>query len=384
MCATPPTLSTMRKSAGRAPKKSRVSTASIDASGGGSDLIRATKSAMSAAPPRTADQDALRVVQHLAGKPELGRKPPHVRAEADALHAPAHADFHGRQLRLGERPLRMNIHRRDSSKRLAGTQLRSPPILHLAAPVNSDICAPADGCTARPRRSVITSSWKASIACRLGGGRRRHAIKAFSRRDSRGRHLRPRDALAAAKRGKKVVVIDRDAQANGASVRNFGFVTVTGQQRGECWRRAMRSREVWEEIAPKAGIEIVQRGLVVAARRPEARAVLKAFLATEMGKACRLLGPEEARSCFPELNAISAALHSPHELRVESRDAIPKLADWLAEAHGVAFMRGASVHARRAASDRDVTRERSPPMPRSSAPATISSASSPSASRTIG
>ena len=151
-------------------------------------------------------------------------------------------------------------------------------------------------------------------------------------------------ALAAAKRGKKVVVIDRDAQANGASVRNFGFVTVTGQQRGECWRRAMRSREVWEEIAPKAGIEIVQRGLVVAARRPEARAVLKAFLATEMGKACRLLGPEEARSCFPELNAISAALHSPHELRVESRDAIPKLAAWLAEAHGVAFVRGVSVH----------------------------------------
>ena len=40
------------------------------------------------------------------------------------------------------------------------------------------------------------------------------------------------------KRGKRVVVIDRDAQANGASVRNFGFVTVTGQERGEMRRRA--------------------------------------------------------------------------------------------------------------------------------------------------
>ena len=59
-------------------------------------------------------------------------------------------------------------------------------------------------------------------------------------------------ALAAARRGLKVVVIDRDAQANGASIRNFGFVTVTGQQRGECWRRAMRSRDVWAEVAPRS------------------------------------------------------------------------------------------------------------------------------------
>ena len=54
-------------------------------------------------------------------------------------------------------------------------------------------------------------------------------------------------ALAAARRGKRVVVIDRDAAANGASIRNFGFITVTGQQSGDCWRRAMRSRDVWAE-----------------------------------------------------------------------------------------------------------------------------------------
>src|ERR1700712_3360150 len=96
-------------------------------------------------------------------------------------------------------------------------------------------------------------------------------------------------ALAAARRGLKVAVFDRDAQANGASIRNFGFITITGQQQGDCWRRAMRSREVWVEMAEVARIPILQRGFVIVARRPEARTVLEEFLTTEMGAACRLL-----------------------------------------------------------------------------------------------
>src|SRR6201999_3125579 len=105
-------------------------------------------------------------------------------------------------------------------------------------------------------------------------------------------------ALAAARRRKRVAVLDRDAQANGASIRNFGFITVTGQQAGECWQRAMRSRDVWAEIAELAGIPILQRGLVVAARRPEARAVLEAFAETDMGKGCDILSAEAAASRF--------------------------------------------------------------------------------------
>ena len=75
-------------------------------------------------------------------------------------------------------------------------------------------------------------------------------------------------ALAGAGKGKRTVVVDRDAAANGASVRNFGFATVTGQQAGECWRRAMRSRDVWLEVAEAARIPSEQRGLLIARRRP--------------------------------------------------------------------------------------------------------------------
>src|SRR5579862_8297464 len=91
-------------------------------------------------------------------------------------------------------------------------------------------------------------------------------------------------ALAGARRGLSVIVIDRDAQANGASVRNFGFVTVTGQERGTMWRRACRSRDVWREVAGAAGIPIVHTGLWMLARRAESVAVLEAFMATEMAE----------------------------------------------------------------------------------------------------
>ena len=152
-------------------------------------------------------------------------------------------------------------------------------------------------------------------------------------------------ALAAAKLDKRVVVIDRDAQANGASVRNFGFITVTGQERGAMWRRAMRARDVWAEVAAEASIPIHHRGLLLTARRPESVAVMEAFLQTEMGEGCRLLGAGDLKRNHAAVAAPSAlaALWSPHELRVESREAIPALATWLTERHGVTFLRETAV-----------------------------------------
>ena len=58
-------------------------------------------------------------------------------------------------------------------------------------------------------------------------------------------------AVAASRLGLRVVVIERDAQVNGASIRNFGLVVVSGEERGPVWRRAMRSRDVWLELADR-------------------------------------------------------------------------------------------------------------------------------------
>ena len=152
-------------------------------------------------------------------------------------------------------------------------------------------------------------------------------------------------ALAGVRRGLRVVVIDRDAQANGASVRNFGFITVTGQDRRTMWARARRTRDIWAEVAPAAGIPILQQGLWMLARRPESLSILEAFLETEMAEGCRLLTPAEARRRCQALSApeMLAALESTTELRVESREAIPRLASWLTEYHDITFVRSTAV-----------------------------------------
>jgi len=144
-------------------------------------------------------------------------------------------------------------------------------------------------------------------------------------------------AYAAARLGKRVAVIERSGRANGASIRNFGFVTVTGQNRGETWRRARRSRDVWAEVAEASGIAIEQTGLLLTLRRPESLRVAEAFLKTEMGEGCTLLDRAELSARLPGATA-DAALWSPHELRVESRTAIARLADWLHEKWRVEFL----------------------------------------------
>lgn len=153
-------------------------------------------------------------------------------------------------------------------------------------------------------------------------------------------------ALAAVRRGKRTIVIDRDAQANGASVRNFGFVTVTGQQPGATWERARRSRDVWRKIAMHADIPVLHRGTLVAAHSAEAMAVLEEFAGGPMGEGCEVLTAAAAHDRCPMLRRqeLLGVLWSPHELRVEPRAAIPKLAHYLAQ-QGVHFRRNGWVTA---------------------------------------
>jgi FAD dependent oxidoreductase TIGR03364 len=153
-------------------------------------------------------------------------------------------------------------------------------------------------------------------------------------------------AYVAARMGKRVVVIERSVRANGASIRNFGFITVTGQARGESWRLASRTRDVWAEIAPQADVAVEHTGLLLTLRRPEAVTVAEAFLQTEMAAGCDLLDAAALRAQHPQIAAPDTlgALRSTRDLRVESRTALPKLAAWLEQAMGVTFLNATAAY----------------------------------------
>lgn len=66
-----------------------------------------------------------------------------------------------------------------------------------------------------------------------------------------------------------------------------------------------------------------------------------------MGEKCRLMTKAEAADLVPSLrlDGVDTVLYSPHELRVESSEALPKLAAWLETQHKVEFRWNTAVRA---------------------------------------
>lgn len=151
-------------------------------------------------------------------------------------------------------------------------------------------------------------------------------------------------AILAARRGLRCILLEADAASLGASIRNFGLITISGQARGPVWELSRRSRDLWESVAREAGIDILQRGMMITAQSEEARWVLDAFGQTEMGARCEPLPAQEAAARLPLLrpDRVKAALWSPHEVRVEPRHVLPRLAAYAAQA-GVWVRFGAPV-----------------------------------------
>lgn len=136
-------------------------------------------------------------------------------------------------------------------------------------------------------------------------------------------------ALEAHSRGLTVAVVERDAYAVGASVRNFGHGCVTAQD-GEAFTYALAARERWLTHARQAGFWAAETGTVVVARHDDELAVLADLVALRDG-AATLLDPDGVASRLPHVpDDVVGGAFLALDVRVDPRTAVPALGAWLA------------------------------------------------------
>lgn len=154
-------------------------------------------------------------------------------------------------------------------------------------------------------------------------------------------------ALAAARRGHRVTVFERSERAVGASIRNFGMVWPIGQPPGHLRDRAMRSRQIWLEMADKGGFFRDPVGSLHLAYHSDELAVIEEFveIAKPAGDAVQLLTAGEVAQKSPAAvtEGLLGALWSETEVIVDPRDAIATLPQVLESAFSVDFRFGSTV-----------------------------------------
>jgi FAD dependent oxidoreductase TIGR03364 len=166
-------------------------------------------------------------------------------------------------------------------------------------------------------------------------------------------------AVMALRRGFSVVHLEREPEARGASVRNFGLVWVSGRRAGPELALALRARELWEEIAASApGTGFRPAGsLTLATCEAELKVLGEAAgLPDAKQRDFELLDPDGVRAVNPALRGeFLGGLYCGADAIVEPRVTLPAIRDaltgpgyeWLpgreaveVVAHGVRDQRG--------------------------------------------
>ncbi|MFD4961002.1 FAD-dependent oxidoreductase, partial [Microbacterium sp. NPDC058389] len=148
-------------------------------------------------------------------------------------------------------------------------------------------------------------------------------------------------AYAAARRGQRVVVIDRASETLGATVRNFGHLCI-GAQTGLAREYADASRPLWLQLAHDAGFWLRESGTLVVARHDDELALLAAA-ATDGGIDLLTADALEARVAVRPGVAAGGAWIAP-DLQTDPRSAAAAIRAHL-ESLGVEFRTRTSVGA---------------------------------------
>ena len=150
-------------------------------------------------------------------------------------------------------------------------------------------------------------------------------------------------ALEAVERGHHVTHLEREVEARGATVRNFGLVWVSGRAEHEL-DAALRSRELWERHGARIpGIGFRPAGSITLLRTPREVAIAEQVVARDDAarRGFALLEPDQVRALNPALRGkYVAGLHCSRDGAVESRQALPAIREYLAATGRYAFLPG--------------------------------------------
>ncbi|MCX5378193.1 TIGR03364 family FAD-dependent oxidoreductase [Streptomyces sp. NBC_00091] len=154
-------------------------------------------------------------------------------------------------------------------------------------------------------------------------------------------------AWQAVQRGHEVVQIEREAEARGASLRNFGQIWVSGRAGGEELDTALRARELWERIGAEVpGLGFRAIGSLTPVRNAREHAVAEAAVARPdaAARGYKLITAAEAREINPALRgAFEAALWCERDAAVEPRTAQLHLREALKASGRYTFVPGREV-----------------------------------------
>ncbi|MEO6233438.1 MAG: TIGR03364 family FAD-dependent oxidoreductase [Ferruginibacter sp.] len=154
-------------------------------------------------------------------------------------------------------------------------------------------------------------------------------------------------ARALAIKGYSVKVFDRNQQAVGASIRNFGMIWPIGQPEGKCYNRAIRSRNIWKETCEAAGIWYEAAGSLHLAYHADEMQVLTELHENfrRQGRDVSLLSREEIIQQYDAVNSqnLIGGLYSSEEIIVDPRESIAKLPGYFNEKFGIEFYWGKCI-----------------------------------------
>jgi len=149
-------------------------------------------------------------------------------------------------------------------------------------------------------------------------------------------------ARALSLKGYQVTVIERNLKAVGASVRNFGMVWPIGQPDGILYDRAIRSKQIWKEIADSIGLWYDEVGSLHLAYHDDEWEVLQELHASfsQNGRPVKLMDEKSIIQEFKGINPFNlrGGLFSSTEMIIDPREAIQRVPDYLTEYLDVSFI----------------------------------------------